>query len=236
MGCQPIGTMAFMLTPVADNLWTTHRPLRFWGVECGTRMNVVRLRDGGLFIHCPVALDDGMRQELEALGPVRVVVASSLYHHIFVGDWQRAFPEAMFCACPGLERKRADLRWDAVLGNEALEPWRADLDQVFFSARFEKEVVFFHRESRTMVCADALLNLSVHPARLTRVAAFLMANRAPGKGYLEYVAVRSRRDAREEVDRMLEWNIDRIVLAHGGLVEGDGRRVLRDAYAWVKAR
>jgi hypothetical protein len=34
---------------------------------------------------------------------------------------------------------------------------------------------------------------------------------------------------------MLEWTIDRILLAHGENVERDGNAVLRDGYAWLRA-
>jgi len=67
-----------MLEPIADNLWTVTREQRFWGLETGTRMNVVRLADGSLFVHCPVALDAETRREVDALGPVRAIVSSSL--------------------------------------------------------------------------------------------------------------------------------------------------------------
>jgi hypothetical protein len=216
-----------------DSIWTLSRPQRFWGVETGTRMNVVRLSNGGLFVHCPVALDDATRSELDALGEVRAVVSSSLYHHLYAGQWMAAYPKAAFFACPGLEKKRSDLGWTGVLGDDPDPLWAEDLDQVFFSARFEKEVVFFHRQEKTLICADALLNLLRHPSPITRFVALLMANTAPGKGYLEHVAVKDRKAARREVDRMLEWDIERILLAHGGLVQGDGREVLRRAYAWV---
>lgn len=219
---------------VADGVWTTSRPQRFWGVETGTRMTIVRLRDGGLFVHCPVALDATTRAEIDTLGPVRAVVAASLYHHLYVGEWMRAYPEAVVFATPGLEKKRADLAWTAVLADAPHALWASELDQVFLSARFEKETVFFHSRTRTMICADALLNLRRHPSRSTRLVARLMGNTAPGTGWLEYFAVKDRRACRREVDRMLTWDIERIVLAHGDLVLHDGRRVLRDAYAWVK--
>lgn len=217
----------------ADNIWTLPRPQRFWGVETGTRMTVVKLSDGGLFVHGPVALDRATRERIEELGPVRTVVASSLYHHLYVGEWIEAYPEATFCACPRLDQKRSDLRWDHVMGDEPHEIWAKDLDQVYFSARFEHEVVFYHRATRTMICLDALLNLSTHPSRLTRGVALLMANTAPGKGYLERVAVGSRSAARREASRILEWDVEGIILAHGGVVRSDGRRVFRDAYAWL---
>jgi hypothetical protein len=223
------------MEPIAEGVWTTARPQRFWGVETGTRMTVVRLGDGGLFVHCPVALDAGTRREVEALGEPRVVASSSLFHHLYAGQWMKAHPDALFCASPGLDRKRPDLTWSHMLGDEPHERWSKDLDQLFFSARFEKEVVFFHRATGTLICADALLNLSKHPSRVTRAVALLMGNTAPGKGFLEWtLAVRDHRLCREQVDRMLGWNIERIVLAHGGLVDRDGRETLRRAYAWAR--
>jgi hypothetical protein len=48
-----------MLEPIADGLWVEARRLRFAGVETGTRMTLVRLADGGLFVHSPISLDAG---------------------------------------------------------------------------------------------------------------------------------------------------------------------------------
>lgn len=221
------------LEPFAENVWTTSREQRFWGVETGTRMTVVRLAGGGLFVHGPVALDDRTRSEVEALGRVEAVVSSSLYHHLYAGEWAAAYPDAALCACPGLDKKRPDLPWSHVMRDKPHAIWGNELEQVYFSARFEHEVVFFHRATRTLICLDALLNLGTHPRRSTRLIARLMANTAPGKGYLERIAVGNRAAARQEVARILEWDIDGIILAHGGLVQSAGRRVFRDAYAWL---
>lgn len=222
-----------MLDRFTDDVWTTARAQRFWGLETGTRMTVVRLADGGLFVHCPVALDAATRRDVDALGPVRAVVASSLFHHLYVGDWQAAYPTASFHACPGLMAKRPDLRWDGELGDTPHPTWAPDVDQAAFTSRFEHEVVFFHRASRTLICADALLNLSTHPSLVTRVVAALMGNSAPGRGWPERIAVRDHALGRRQVDRILEWNIDGIVLAHGDMVAHGGRAVVRDAYAWL---
>lgn len=223
-----------MLESIADNLWVEARPLRFWGIETGTRMTVVRLADGGLFVHSPVALQAETRKAVDALGPVKAIVAPSLFHHLGVRAWTRAYPDADAFACPGLERKRGDLNWSGVLGDEPEAVWRGEISQVFFGARaFENEVVFFHRASRTLICADALFNLGGHPSRLTRVVAWLIGNRKPGATLLERWIIRNRAAAREQVDRMLAWNADRIVLAHGDIIETGGHEVLRRAYAWL---
>ncbi len=223
-----------MLTPVADGLWCEPRSLRFLGVETGTRMSVVRLQDGGLFVHSPVALDDATRAAVDALGPVKALVAPSLFHHLYVGEWIAAHPRAVACHCPGLEKKRSDLRWDRALGDEPEPEWKGELDQVFFGARsLENEVVFFHRASRTLLCVDAIFNLHRHPSRFTRLVATLLGNREPGSTWLERLLIRDRAAAREQVGRMLAWDFDRIVLSHGALVETGGHEVLRRAYAWL---
>jgi len=136
--------------------------------------------------------------------------------------------------CPTLEKKRADIAWTRVLGNEAEPEWRGEIDQVFFGARsLENEVLFCHRKSRTLLCADAVFNLATHPSPITRVVAVLMGGRAPGATFLERILIRDRRAAREQIDRMLAWDFDRIVLAHGDIIERGGREVLRKAYAWL---
>ena len=74
-----------MLTPFADEVWVEAREARFLGLETGTRMTIVRLEKGGLFVHSPVALLDATRRAVDELGEVRAVVAPSIFHHLHVG-------------------------------------------------------------------------------------------------------------------------------------------------------
>lgn len=229
----PAHSGLMLLTRLADDLWIHFRRLRFLGVETGARMTIVRLR-GGLFVHSPAPLTAALRAEVDALGPVLAIAATSKFHHLGVGSWVDAYPEALTCACPGLGERRPDLRWDRVLGDEPEPVWAGELEQVLFSARsLENEVVFFHPASRTLICADLVFNLAAHPSRFTRLVAWLLANREPGATWLEHVMIRDRPAARAQVDRMLAWDLDRIVLSHGPIVEHGGREVLRRAYAWL---
>jgi hypothetical protein len=222
-----------MLEPFTTDVWIDTRPGTFYGVETGSRMTVVRLSDGGLFVHSPVALDARTRQQVDALGPVRAIVAPSIFHHLHVGAWLAAYPDAVIAACPGLEWKRPDLAFTAVLGDQPHSAWARDLDQVYFSARRENEVVFYLARHKTLICADALLNLATHPSRSTRLIAKLMGNVAPGVGYLERIMIRDRRVARRQVDRILAWDFDKAVLAHGAPLEHGAHDATRHAYTWL---
>jgi hypothetical protein len=228
-----LGYHPVVLTPFADEIWTETRRARFLGVETGSRMTVVRTAGGGLFVHSPVALDDDLRREVDALGEVAAVVSPSLFHHLHVAGWMAAYPRATFAACPGLEWKRPDLAFTCVMADEPHPAWRGELEQVYFSARRENEVVFLHARTRTLVCADAMLNLSAHDLASTRFVAGLMRNTAPGKGWMEPLMVRDRKVARRQVDRILAWDFERAVLSHGALLDRDARALFEQAYAWV---
>lgn len=212
---------------LAPGLHVIEVPQRFVGLEVGARATVIEL-DGGLLVHSPVAVDPG---SLAHLGVVRWVLAPNLLHHLHVGPWIEAGAEAW--AAPGLRAKRPDLSFTGVVGEDA-EPFGDDV--VLLPLRcfpFANEVVLLHRPSRTLVLTDLLFNFSPEAPWLTRAAMFC-AGGYPGCSatLLERVGMK-RAVAREEIGQMLTWDFDRIVLAHGEIVETDGRRVLADAYRWL---
>ena len=61
-----------------SNLWTADgqvdvgMPSFLRKYDFSTRMTVIRLPDGGLFLHSPIRLSDGLRAELDALGTVEI--------------------------------------------------------------------------------------------------------------------------------------------------------------------
>ena len=223
-----------MLERLTDDVWTEQRPQRFFGLETGTRMTIVRLASGGLFVHSPVALDPELRAAVDALGPVAAIVAPSRFHHLYVGEWAAAYPRASISGCPGLEKKRKDLAWSHILGDEPAAEWQGELDQVFFGARsLENEVVFFHRASKTIVSSDFVFNLATHASGLTRTVAFLLGQRKPGTTLLERLLIGNRAAAREQIARIVAWNAHRIVVAHGDVIPERATDVVRDAYSWL---
>src|SRR4051812_986664 len=99
-----------MLAELAADLWAVDHVLRLpGGVRMPLRMTVVRLSDGALWVHSPVPLDEGTAAALTALGPVRVVVAPSTQHHLFVAPLLARFPRARLLGPSALHRKRPDL-------------------------------------------------------------------------------------------------------------------------------
>jgi hypothetical protein len=124
-------------------------------------MTIVRLADGILMVHSPIRLTDELRSTAASAGRVRFIVAPNRYHHLFVPDWQNAYPDAQTFCVPGLDTKRADLKFTAILGDDPSPAWADEMDQAFMRALPPlNEIVFFHRKSRTVIFTDLLFNIA----------------------------------------------------------------------------
>ena len=224
-----------MLRELASNLWVAERPFRFFGVDVGTRMTVIRLRDGGLFLHSPVSLDQELRSGLEALGSPKFAVAPNRFHHLFAGEYGAAYPGLKLFAAPGLAAKRPDLKIDAVLGDDAPPGWSSEIQQVLFGGYpLFNEVIFFHPSSRTLVTADLVFNFGSQDPPLTRLMMRLLgAYNRFGPTVIERLVVRDRAAARASLMRILEWDFERVIMCHGRTLESGGRQALRNGYAWL---
>jgi hypothetical protein len=217
------------------DLWIADSPLRFVGLEVGARMTIVRLPGSKPLLHSPIAPSDELLREVAEIGPVTHLVAPNKFHHLFVGEWQRAFPESSLYVAPGLDRKRADLDITGVLTDEPESGWEGVIDQVVLDGfPFANEVVFFHRPSATLIASDLAFNVGPTSPLLTRLAFRL------GGAYgrlsptmLERILVRDRAAFRRSLVRVLDWPFDRVVVAHGEVSETGGREELIRSFEWV---
>jgi len=226
-----------MLRRLAEDLWVEERPQRFYGLEVGARMTVMRLADGSLLLHSPVSLDSALRRELDCLGPVRYAVAPNRFHHLYAGEVAKAYPEARLWVAPGVEHKRPDLEFAGVLADEAPEEWQDEVAQVFFRGRpFENEITFLHRPSRTLVLCDLAFNFGPRAPFGTRLFMRLVGGYGRfGPTRLDPLLIRDRAAARQSFERILAWDFDRVVVAHGEVLEAGGPAALRAGYAWLLA-
>ncbi len=219
------------------DLWAIDQHLRVGGLDLGARSCVVRLRDGGTLVHAPGPLTAGLRDEISALGPVRALVAPNLLHHMYLAESALAFPQARVFGAPGLREKLGSTRIDEVLGDEPPAIWAAELDQLLVRGTPGlNEVVFLHRASRTLLCLDLCFNVVRSASLFTRV--FMRANGAYGRfgpsRLFRYTILRNARALRQSVDRILEWDFDRVTVAHGDVLESGGRDVLRASFSWLR--
>lgn len=223
------------LTPfVEDQIWTAQAPLRFYGVPMGCRMTVCRLADGRLLVHSPIALKT-VKAALDELGEVAFAIAPNFIHHKFMGEFVASYPKARLYVSPKLVTKRSDLRAEGVLGDVPPEgTWGKTIDQaVVRGSRLMDEVVFLHRPARTLIVCD-LVECAHSDApwlwrQVGRLAGIYERYGPPRDMKLSFT---DRRALRAFVERVLDWDFDRIVLAHGNLIERGGKEVFRSAYSF----
>ncbi len=203
--------------------------------DFSTRMTVIRLPSGGLFLHSPVRLDDRLRSELDALGPVRAVVAPNKAHHLFVGDYRVPYPKARFYGALGLQTKRKDLTFFAMLGDEPMPEWRGAVEQKFFrGAPWLNEVVFFHPASRTLLLTDLAFNVPVGKVwGVPFVFKLMGAEGVFGPHRFIRWSIRDGNAALRSLRTILEWDFDRIIVTHGDIVESGGAAKMKQAFRFI---
>ncbi len=237
MRVRPIERSGGLVPFVEGALWTRWQALRFFGIEIGTRMTVCKLSDGALFVHSPVALDRVGLAELRALGPVEHVVAPNKLHSLHVADFAQHFPDAFYYASPDLPARRPDLHLDVVLGDEPRPGWSRDLDQCAVRGGFFlDEVVFLHRASGTLILTDLCVESSEEWPLLSRIAgriAGVYQRHGPPRT-MKWNLRRDKPALRRAVERILSWDFDRMILAHGRLVESGAKELFERAYAFAR--
>lgn len=175
------------LAPVeqAENIWTVEGPevgYRLGGVviPCPTRMTVVKLTDGTLWLHSPVAYTSALDQQLSTFGPVSAIVAPNSYHYLQVGAWAAAHSTAAIYASPDIAQK-TDLAGSTPLSSSAPEQWDRDLSQVLIKLGKFSETVFFHHASRTLIVTDLMQTFEASRVRSVFIKLLLKAGGATGR-------------------------------------------------------
>ncbi|HYC81925.1 MAG TPA: DUF4336 domain-containing protein [Solirubrobacterales bacterium] len=223
------------LTDIATELWVAEEPLRFLGFEVGRRMAVVRLASGGLLVYSPARLTADLRAALDELGEVRFVLAAGELHgHLYMEQYRDAYPRAKLFAAPGLDRKRKDLRFDGQLSSVPEPEWRDDLDQMRFEGhRRLDEIELFHLETRTLITGDLCCNFGPGWPLMTRVMAQgrIRQRLGPPTECRVLGMFRDRGAVRRSLERILEWDFERVLTGHGEIVHSRGRDAFEEGFA-----
>ena len=197
----------------------------------GTKTTIIRSGDELLLIS-PGPLDNHL-PEIQKLGRVTALVAPNMMHHLFLQDAIARFPEAEVHLAPGLSEKRPDLPAYSVLPVD-FSKW--DLEQRLMGGMPKlQETAFFHHKSGTLVLTDLAFNFREHPSLLMKI--LLWFNGVYGKfgpsRLLKYFFLKDRDALRADLEEVLKWPIEQIVVAHGENVEQNGSEVLRKSYDWL---
>lgn len=227
-----------MLQRFGEEIWTANGPtVSVAGFAYPTRMIVIRLSDGELFVWSPTVLSSELQVAVDHLGPVRHIVAPNTLHHMFVDQWQAAYPAAKSYSVPALRTKRPDLTWDGDLEDVPRAEWSTEIDQVIVGEnRIMTEVVFFHHQSRTAIFTDLIQHFEpgwfkgwrAIIAKLDCLTAIRPT--VPRKFRMTF---RDRSGARYAVQRILAWPTVAVLTAHGAPIKHGGHDAIAHAFDWL---
>ena len=188
-----------------------------------TRMTVVRLENGDLILHSPIAFDERLATAIETLGTVRHLVSPNQFHYAHIGEWQKAFEGTVAWASPGVRgRARArdiDVSFTRDLEAEPPDDWRRELDQTLMPGGVFKEFVFFHKASRTLILTDTIINLELdkltEPWRTVTRLSGMYHPRGQLFFGMRLPLLLQRKKAKVAIRKIQTWRPEQIVISHG---------------------
>lgn len=210
------------LQKFADNIWVADgSPVNSIGPwKHTTRMIVIRLFDGSLWINSPIAGSDDEIRALQQLGVVRYLVAPIRFHVWRLKKWMQIFPNAETWGPPTIHNAIEGVTFDGILGDAPPPAWSQELGQMIFRCSpAGDEAEFLHRPSRTLIVSDCIQEPRSPVSYVTRPIVQLS---------------RTRRTAgRISRAEMLSWDFDGLILAHGPCIQKGARAYVERALGWL---
>ena len=232
------------LLPWAADLWIHEAWVRFMGIPLQTRMTVVRLSgvdDEGrrpLWLYSPIGELDALGPALAREGVVRHLVAPNALHHLGLGAFARAFPDATTWATKNVEA-RSKLRVDEMLvgppeRDATPRSWGTDLELCVLGGNllFEEALVL-HRPSKTLIVTDFVEKIDESccpPWAVRLVPIFGLPRGVPTPAPEHRSFAVDPAPLRAAKERVLAWDFERMIIAHGPNVNANAKDELASCF------
>lgn len=225
------------LEPLDGGLFLCDGPVvRDMGMYFDTRMSVVKLGDGSVWIASPVPVPFATLQDIAGIGPIRYLVSPTPRHFWRLGLWHGLFPEAELWASP-VTLKKGGLPLAGIIDGPRQGPWAGDLEHIMMrGSRLVNEVVFFHSASGTVLIEDVIQIHQPQPGRVLRNSLIALGGvGAPWGGTARDIRLtfRNKAAAKESAERILAWDFETLVVAHGPVIKHAARETVERAFAWL---
>ncbi|EMC94981.1 hypothetical protein BAUCODRAFT_34980 [Baudoinia panamericana UAMH 10762] len=237
--------------------------LRFGYIKVGGRGTIVALQSGNLAVFSPVAMTATVKKELATFGngQVKYITALDQEHHIFLEEWHKAFPDAKVVGPDTLPEHRDKQgyfqipkdRWvlmrsaDRAGGFSVSEEFDREFDTEYNSSHPNKELIFRHKPTRTLIQADLFFNLpayeqfsktQMNPTSGILTRLFSAMNNTRGEAiwqrrFIWYaISAADRNGFNQSIGRIAKWDFDRVIPCHGDVIEQNGKGTFEKVFKW----
>lgn len=202
------------------------------GTHLPLRMTVLRTADGVALV-APIAIDDALAAAIAEVGEVRWILAPNLLHYASVAGAAKRYAQAEVLVAPGLGDKCGELAQYEVLRTGHVTP---EIESVLLEGLDKlREVVFFHTPSKTLVVTDLVFN--IREARGMSKFVLSLVSRALGKveqsRLLRWLTT-DRSAAAKSIEGVLDLPFERVVMAHGDVIEANAKAELTAGLWWMR--
>lgn len=258
----PDPSRVMVIRDVTPTVTTLSVPfLRFGRFKIGGRGTIVKLDSGSLAVFSPVALTPEVKSKVASMGRMKYIVALDIEHHIFLTPWSKEYPEAELIGVEGLPEKRekdaatkglnfAHIFTPKNKASMKISPeFDSEFNYEYVHAHENKELVFVHKPTGTLIQADLLFNLPANeqfsktgesPTTGLWTKLFSSFQNTHGdmiwqKRFVWYVSgARDRAAFAQSMTKIYSWNFDRIIPCHGDVIETGGKAVMEKFTEWYR--
>ncbi len=226
-----------MLTQVDDNIWYAQGVGKLIGAKSDNKMFIIRNNKHDLLIISPLEPTVKLREEIERLGKVSLIVSPNPFHNIYLLEFWSYYKDAHCVASPGLKKRKPYIF-------DHIKDFRFDLFDSFpqvelflYSYKKDwKEIIFFHSPTGSLLLTDLCFNLydayGWFGAKL--MLKFHGIYRRFAVSRLIKLITGNKDEARSIVAKILKLPIRRILVNHGKSIEDDCHDHLKNAFSWLK--
>lgn len=252
-----------------NRLTTFSTPFKRFGIiKIGGRGTLIKLATGNLVMFNPIPLTPSVQSKIDALssteptGSVTYIIAPDYEHHLFLTPWSQKYPNASVIAPEGLPEKReksaetSGTKFTHIFtkSNKLDMKISPEFDEEFqyeyVESHANKELVFLHKPTRTLIEADLLFALPAteqfsksNEDPTSGVLTKLMGGLLNVRGDMKWqkrmlwygVAAGDRKgfaDSMRRIEKWGEW--ERLIPCHGDVIEHGGSRILKEAMVWFR--
>jgi hypothetical protein len=194
----------------------------------------IRLPDGGVWLHSPIAFTDEDVAAIDALGPVRFLVAPSGLHHLFIRAAAERWPDARIVASGAVAAKQPGLAFQPLTTTDL--PWGDAIAALPVDGMPNvQEWAFYHAPSRTLLLTDLLFNLRDVHGWASHLAYTLFGTHGRlANSMLFRTEIRDRPALAASVERVLAWPFDRLLPCHGEPIDTGAHPLAAEALKVVR--
>jgi hypothetical protein len=204
-------------------------PLRFFGIDFRRNVTLLRLSDGRVIIHSTAPFTEKDVAAIGAFGEPGWLIEATLLHDTFAQEGSAALNGVPYLAPSGFTE----------ISGVATQPldappqdWSNEIQMLRIEGTKKNEHVLFHVRSRTLVVADLFFSFPAETRGWARFFARRIMGLPPslfGVSRFFRMLINDNDAFERSMKRMLEWDFERVVVAHREPLETGGKKAVEQA-------